>query len=68
MEIDLVQFNRVRHKALAFGAATFALPLLAGIATGLTFGYNWVSALLIGSLLASHALLGFPIVQKLGLV
>jgi Kef-type K+ transport system membrane component KefB len=68
MEIDLVQFNRTRHRSLSFGAFTFALPLVAGIAAGLTFGYGWVSALLIGSLLASHTLLGFPVVQKLGLV
>ena len=68
MEIDLAQFNRVRHKSLSFGALTFALPLLAGAAASLTFGYGWVTALLVGSLLASHTLLGFPIVQKLGLV
>ena len=68
MEIDLAQFNRVRHKSLSFGALTFALPLLAGAAASLTFGYGWVTALLVGSLLASHTLLSFPIVQKLGLV
>jgi Kef-type K+ transport system membrane component KefB len=68
MEIDLAQFNRVRHKSLTFGLLTFALPLLAGTAATLTFGYGWVTAVLVGSLLASHTLLGFPIVQKLGLV
>jgi Kef-type K+ transport system membrane component KefB len=68
MEIDLVQFHRVRGKALGFGVLTFALPLLAGVAISLMFGYGWVSAFLIGSLLASHTLLGFPIVQGLGLV
>lgn len=68
MEIDLIQFNRTRHRSLSFGTLTFALPLAAGIAAGLAFGYGWVSALLIGSLLASHTLLGFPVVQKLGLV
>jgi len=31
------------------------------------FGYYWVAALLVGSLLASHTLLGFPITQQLGL-
>jgi Kef-type K+ transport system membrane component KefB len=31
------------------------------------FGYGWLAALLIGSLLASHTLLAFPIVQRLGL-
>lgn len=68
MEIDLAMFNRVRHKSLTFGALTFTLPLLAGVAASLAFGYGWVTAFLVGSLLASHTLLGFPIVQKLGLV
>jgi Kef-type K+ transport system membrane component KefB len=68
METDVAQFQRVRHKSLTFGALTFALPLLAGVSAGLVFGYGWVAAFLIGSLLASHTLLGFPIVQQLNLV
>jgi Kef-type K+ transport system membrane component KefB len=68
MEIDIDQFQRVRRKSLAFGALTFALPLLVGVAIAVAFGYGWVSAFLIGSLLASHTLLGFPIVQQLGLI
>jgi Kef-type K+ transport system membrane component KefB len=68
MEIDLAQFRRVRRKSLSFGVLTFALPLLAGVAIALGFGYGWVAAFLIGSLLASHTLLGFPIVQELGLL
>jgi Kef-type K+ transport system membrane component KefB len=67
LEIDLVQFRRTGHRSLAFGLATFALPLASGILAGLGFGYGWLGALLIGSLLASHTLLGYPIVQRLGL-
>lgn len=67
MEIDLLQFRRLRAKSLGFGSLTFALPLLFGAAAALLFGYGWVAALLIGSLLASHTLLGFPIVQEMGL-
>jgi Kef-type K+ transport system membrane component KefB len=68
LEIDLAQFQRVRNRSLAFGAATFAFPFAAGAAVGYGFGYGAIGALLIGSLLASHTLLGFPIVQRLGLV
>jgi Kef-type K+ transport system membrane component KefB len=68
LEIDLAQFQRVRNRSLAFGAATFAFPFAAGAAVGYGFGYGVIGALLIGSLLASHTLLGFPIVQRLGLV
>ena len=68
LEIDLQQFQRTRNRSLVFGLATFSLPLIAGFAVGYAFGYGWISALLIGSLLASHTLLGYPIVQRLGLV
>jgi Kef-type K+ transport system membrane component KefB len=68
LEIDLQQFQRTRNRSLLFGLATFALPLAAGYAVGIAWGYGWIGALLIGSLLASHTLLGYPIVQRLGLV
>lgn len=68
LEIDVQEFQRTRNRSLVFGLATFSLPLAAGFAVGMSFGYGWIGALLIGSLLASHTLLGYPIVQRLGLV
>jgi Kef-type K+ transport system membrane component KefB len=68
LEIDLNQFNRTRNRSLGFGSATFGIPLATGFAVAVGFGYGWIAALLIGSLLASHTLLGFPIVQRLGIV
>src|SRR5689334_22644144 len=68
LEIDLKQFNLVRRRSFGFGMASFGLPLLLGVGLGLTFGYSWLSAFLIGSVFASHTLLGYPIVQRLGLV
>jgi Kef-type K+ transport system membrane component KefB len=67
LEIDLIQFRRTGNRSLLFGLATFGLPLASGILAGLVFNYGWLGALLIGSLLASHTLLGYPIVQRLGL-
>lgn len=67
LEIDLELFRRTRNRSMIFGGLTFMLPLLTGIAVGLAFGYGMLAAVLIGSLLASHTLLGFPIVQRLGL-
>lgn len=66
MEIDLVQFNRTRNRSVGFGLLTFALPLAAGALVGFAAGYPLVGALLIGSLLASHTLIAYPIVEKLG--
>lgn len=68
LEIDLVQFQRTRHRSLSFGFLTFAIPILGGIVVGLMFDFGWLAAVLIGSLLASHTLLAYPIVQRLGVV
>jgi len=68
LEIDLTQFRQVQNRSLAYGAASFATPLVFGTALGLLFGYGLLSALLIGSVFASHTLLGYPIVQRMKLV
>lgn len=66
LEIDLKEFKKNRNRSLGFGMLTFAIPLAGGIALGRLFGYDWVAAVLIGSLLASHTLLAYPIVLRLG--
>nr|WP_245562115.1 cation:proton antiporter [Stanieria cyanosphaera] len=48
--------------------ATFLVPLTFGTAIGLLFGMGVNASILIGSLLASHTLLGYPIVNRLGVV
>ena len=68
LEIDLALFQRTRDRSIGFGLLTFAIPLVGGIAIGLLFGFGWLAAVLIGSLLASHTLLAYPIVQRLGIV
>ncbi|MBR0649611.1 cation:proton antiporter [Roseomonas terrae] len=67
LEIDLKQFALAKRRAFAFGLATFAIPMAAGTAVGLAFGYQLVAALLIGSLIASHTLIAFPMVVAAGL-
>ncbi|MDP1752693.1 MAG: cation:proton antiporter [Reyranella sp.] len=67
LEIDMQQFRENSRKSLMFGLATFTLPMVAGTAIGLIFGYSPLSAILIGSLLASHTLIAYPIVLKAGL-
>ncbi len=66
LEIDLAQFQRIRQRSLRFGVLTFALPMAGGMALGLGFGYSALSAVLIGSILASHTPLGYPIVRSYG--
>ncbi|MBE9125823.1 MULTISPECIES: cation:proton antiporter [unclassified Coleofasciculus] len=68
LEIDLVQFRKNRNRSLGFGLSTFLVPLIVGTIVGRIFGFGWNASILIGSLFASHTLLGYPIVNRLGLV
>ncbi len=67
-EVNLEQFKRVRWHAAGFGLLTFSLPLVLGALVAVSFGYGTNAAILIGSLLASHTLLGLPILQEHGLM
>jgi len=66
MEIDLEEFRKKKNRSLAFGIATFLIPLIFGTVVGQMFGFGLNSSILIGSLIASHTLLGYPIVTRLG--
>jgi Kef-type K+ transport system membrane component KefB len=68
LEIDLSQFRRTGARSLVFGSLTFSIPLVVGAVVALLAGYGWLAAVLIGSLMASHTLLGFPVVQRMKLV
>jgi Kef-type K+ transport system membrane component KefB len=65
-EVDIEQFNRARRKAATFGIATFILPFLLGAGVGWAVGYPVNSCAVIGAILASHTLLGLPIVKAAG--
>jgi Kef-type K+ transport system membrane component KefB len=66
LEVDLALFRRALRKTATFGLITTSIPLLLGTTVGLLFGYRFVTALVLGSLLASHTLLGMSIVTKIG--
>ncbi len=66
LEIDIEVLQRARNRSIAFGLATTLLPLAAGTAVALVFGYAAIPAVVIGSLLASHTLLGMPILREMG--
>ncbi|NES05111.1 MAG: universal stress protein [Okeania sp. SIO2F4] len=68
LEIDLIEFKKNQDRSLGFGIATFLFPLITGTLIAQIFGLGWNAAILTGSLLASHTLLGYPIVQQLGVV
>jgi Kef-type K+ transport system membrane component KefB len=66
LEIDLAQFRQTRARSLGFGLLTTTIPLLLGTMVALVFGYGPIAAIVVGSLLASHTLLGFPTVAEVG--
>lgn len=68
LEISLSDFRRYAKPSTLFGVATFAGPMIGGFMLGQEFGFSTNASVLIGSLLASHTLLGYPILVNLGLV
>lgn len=68
LEVDVMLFRKAQKRAIMFGVATTMMPLLFGTLYGLGFGYALIPAIVIGSLLASHTLLGLSVVARLGVV
>ena len=66
LEINLTLFRQKIFRSIAFGVATTLLPLLLGTLVTLWLGYALLPAVVVGSLLGSHTLLGSTIVRKLG--
>ncbi|MFU8804759.1 MAG: cation:proton antiporter [Bradymonadaceae bacterium] len=75
LELDLNRFAKYRNHCLAFGGITFFLPLTIGTLMGFYvlgrfFGieiFTWPVSLLLASMFASHTLLAYPVISKLGL-
>ena len=68
LEIDLIDFRKNRSKSLAFGALTFLIPQTLGTLVGhYALGFTWTSSVLLASMFASHTLLTYPMVSRLGL-
>jgi Kef-type K+ transport system membrane component KefB len=68
LEIDIELFRKAQTRSVIFGVITTIVPQVLGTACGLAFGYPFIPAVVIGSLLASHTLLSLPIVTRLGAI
>lgn len=67
LELDMHEFKLNRSKSLVFGLFTFALPLLIGYPIcKYLLGYDSSASFLIASMFATHTLVSYPIVSKLG--
>jgi len=67
-EINMAEFKKVSKRAFVFGLLTFAVPLIVGTLVGLVLQIDLNGSILIGSLMASHTLLGLPIIKDYGLI
>src|SRR5215208_2426863 len=67
LEVDIHQFLRVRGRAAVFGFFTFLMPQLMGMGLGYILGLEPLGMILLGSAFASHTLIAFPILTRLGI-
>ncbi len=68
LEVNLNQFAKNRRDSIHFGLLTFVLPQVVGLLMArFVLGFDWLPAILLGSLFASHTLLTYPIVSRLGI-
>jgi Kef-type K+ transport system membrane component KefB len=65
LEIDIALFRKAQTRAVTFGIVTTVVPLLLGTLVTLAFGYTFLPAIVVGSLLGSHTLLGLSIIRDL---
>ncbi len=68
LEIDITDFRRSRFMIGTFGLYTFIVPMALGIPLGMyVLGYSVPTSVLMASLFASHTLITYPMVSKMGI-
>ena len=67
LEIDLAEFKKNSNKSLVFGLYTFIIPMTLGTLSGLyILNLSVLASVLLASMFASHTLIAYPIIAKLG--
>lgn len=68
LEIDMADFKRNSTKSLVFGMYTFLIPMILGTVVGIwVLRFNVLTSVLLASMFASHTLIAYPIISKLGI-
>ena len=68
LEIEMADFKRNSTKSLAFGMYTFLIPMILGTVVGIwVLRFNVLTSVLLASMFASHTLIAYPIISKLGI-
>ena len=67
LEIDLADFKKNSKKSLVFGLYTFIIPMTLGIVTSLyILDFSLPTSVLLASMFASHTLIAYPLISKMG--
>jgi len=67
LEIDLADFKKNRQKSVVFGLYTFSIPMILGFVAGFyLLEFSLATSVLLASMFASHTLIAYPLVSKLG--
>jgi Kef-type K+ transport system membrane component KefB/mannitol/fructose-specific phosphotransferase system IIA component (Ntr-type) len=68
LSIDLNRFEKLRNKSIGFGVISFLIPMAGAVTVGsYLLDYSLATSLLLGSIVGSHTLLAYPIVERLGI-
>ena len=68
LEIDMYHLKKNVRKGLGFGLLTFFVPMIVGVAAAmLLLDLNVVTAALLASMYASHTLIAYPVITRLGI-
>lgn len=69
LEIDIADFRKNSSKSFVFGMYTFLIPMVVGTLVGLyLLHYSIITSVLLASMFASHTLIAYPIVSKMGVI
>jgi len=68
LEINLAEFRDNRDQSIGFGVLSFLIPQVVGTVVGIyLLGFSLLTALLFASVFASHTLLAYPVINRLGI-
>ena len=68
LEIDMGDFKKNSGRSFVFGMYTFLIPMALGIVAGLyVLHFSMETSILLASMFASHTLIAYPIISKLGI-
>ena len=67
LDIDRSDFKKNGGKSVVFGLYTFLLPMGLGALAGYyLLQFTWITSILFASMIASHTLIAYPLISKLG--